>query len=156
MTAVIVELGHHLSERASLECAFAELPMKYRGHLDLSDHGATDLPERLGQPAHGRALRLVQVELRDVRRVEIAHEGGVRPRSSERIAVLSVPRPSFPLRRAYPGRSRRARNGLAALASGTASRRTSGLPRSVTMIAPSSTALRTQAPVRWCSSRIEM
>src|SRR5580765_486731 len=85
-------------------------------------------------------------------RREIAHEGDARSRSSERMAALSVPRPSFPLRRTYPGRSRRSRNGLVALTATTASSRTSGLPRSVTTIAPSSTALRTQTPVRSCSS----
>ena len=58
--------------------------------------------------------------------------------------------------RAYPGRSRRTRNGFSDLTSEIASSRTSGLPRSVTVIEPSSTALRTQAPVRSWSSLIEM
>src|SRR5207244_831673 len=104
--------------------------------------------QRLGQPAHRFAFGLVQVELRDVCGIEIAHERGARSRSSETMVVLSVPRPSFPLSRAKPGRSRRDLNGLAGLVSSTGSSLTIGLPRSVTVIPPSSNALRTQAPVR--------
>lgn len=72
------------------------------------------------------------------------------------VAALSVPRPSFPLRRAYPGRSRRTRNGLVGVTSTTASSRTTGLPRSVTRSAPISTAFRTQTEVRLCSSLRDM
>src|SRR5205823_6785603 len=127
-----------------------------RSHLDLADRCAPDLAEGLGELPDGVALGLVDVELGDVRRVEVAHDRGARSRSSETITVLSVPSPSLPRRRAYPGRSFRARNGLAGGVSSTGSNRTSGFPRSVTVIAPNSTAFRSQAPVRSCSSRIEM
>src|SRR6266850_4433016 len=108
LTAIVVELGHHLTEGTSIKYTFAELPVKHRRHLDLSDHSTAHLPERLGELAHRLALGLVEVELRDVRGIEIAHEGEARSRSSEIMVVLSVPRPSLPLRRAYPGRTRRA------------------------------------------------
>jgi hypothetical protein len=92
--------------------------VKDRRHFDLAEHDAVDLPQRLGPTPAGIAVRLVEVELREVGRIEIAHWRQSRSRSWETIAVLSVPRPSLPLSRAYPGRIRRTRNGLSALAFG--------------------------------------
>jgi len=91
--AIVAKLCRDFAKLALRKSAFAPLAMKNTRRLDPPERAAMHASQRFRQTPDSIAFQLIDVELGNVRGVEVAH---FRSRSSETDCVLSVPPLSEP------------------------------------------------------------